>query len=50
MVRAIMGTLVKVGRGAWSVEDFSRVFRALDRAQAGETSPAQGLYLVSVTY
>jgi tRNA pseudouridine38-40 synthase len=50
MVRAIVGTLVNVGRGSWSVEEFTSAFRALDRGQAGETSPAQGLYLVSVTY
>ena len=50
MVRAIVGTLVHVGRGTWSVADFKQAFRALDRAQAGETAPAQGLYLVSVQY
>jgi tRNA pseudouridine38-40 synthase len=50
MIRAIVGTLVNVGRGTWSVEEFTSAFRALDRAAAGETAPAQGLYLVSVTY
>ncbi len=50
MVRAIVGTLVKVGRGTWSVGDFQTAFEALDRSQAGETAPAQGLYLASVTY
>jgi tRNA pseudouridine38-40 synthase len=50
MVRAIVGTLVNVGRGTWSVEEFTGAFRALDRGAAGETAPAHGLYLVSVTY
>jgi tRNA pseudouridine38-40 synthase len=50
MVRAIVGTLVNVGRGTWTIDDFASGFRALDRAAAGETAPAQGLYLVSVTY
>ncbi len=50
MVRAIVGTLVQVGRGAWSVADFGAAFQALDRGTAGETAPAHGLYLVSVAY
>jgi tRNA pseudouridine38-40 synthase len=50
MVRAIMGTLVKVGRGQWSPEDVRRIIETGDRALAGETAPAQGLYLVSVEY
>lgn len=50
MIRAIVGTLVHVGRGAWSLADFLKAFHALDRRKAGDTAPAQGLYLVSVTY
>jgi tRNA pseudouridine38-40 synthase len=50
MVRAIVGTLVKVGRGSWSAEDVKRIIETGDRALAGETAPAQGLYLVSVDY
>ena len=50
MVRAIVGTLVHVGRGTWNVADVEDAFRALDRSQAGETAPAQGLYMVSVQY
>jgi len=50
MVRAIVGTLSSVGRGHWTVDEFEKAFRALDRGQAGETAPAHGLYLVSVTY
>jgi tRNA pseudouridine38-40 synthase len=50
MVRAIMGTLFKVGRRQWSPEDVRYIIAAGDRALAGETAPAQGLYLVSVDY
>lgn len=50
MVRSIVGTLVKVGRGQWTSADVRRVLESQDRAQAGETAPAHGLYLVSVDY
>ena len=50
MVRNIVGTLVDVGRGAMSVEEFAAVFAARDRSQAGLNAPPQGLFLVAVTY
>ena len=50
MVRAIVGTLIKVGRGQWAPEEMREIIANQDRAQAGETAPAQGLYLVSVEY
>jgi tRNA pseudouridine38-40 synthase len=50
MVRAITGTLVKVGLGRWSPEDVRQIIARQDRAQAGETAPPQGLYLVQVDY
>ncbi|MCA9054842.1 MAG: tRNA pseudouridine synthase A, partial [Planctomycetaceae bacterium] len=50
MVRAIVGTLVKVGRGKWDSSVMSEIIAGQDRSRAGETAPAQGLYLVSVTY
>ena len=50
MVRAIVGTLIHVGRGRWTQEDVKRIVAEQDRAQAGETAPAHGLYLVSVDY
>jgi tRNA pseudouridine38-40 synthase len=50
MVRAIVGTLVEVGRGSrpegWPAE----ALHALDRRLAGPTAPPQGLCLVSVQY
>jgi len=50
MVRNIVGTLVDVGRGALSIEDFAAIFAAHDRTHAGVNAPPQGLFLVFVTY
>lgn len=50
MVRAMMGTLVKVGLGRWKPEDVSRIIANQDRSQAGETAPPHGLYLLHVDY
>lgn len=50
MVRSIVGTLVDVGRGKTSFSEFKEIFGAHDRRKAGMTAPAQGLFLVEVTY
>jgi len=50
MVRSIVGTLVEVGRGAMSPEEFAAALAAADRRRAGPTAPAHGLTLVSVEY
>jgi tRNA pseudouridine38-40 synthase len=50
MVRAIAGTLINVGRGYWPEEKVVQILEAEDRTQAGPTAPAQGLFLVRVTY
>jgi tRNA pseudouridine38-40 synthase len=50
MVRNIVGTLVDVGRGALSLEEFTEVFAARDRTRAGVNAPPQGLFLVAVRY
>jgi tRNA pseudouridine38-40 synthase len=50
MVRNIVGTLVAVGKGKQSVEWPFEVLKLRDRAQAGMTAPAQGLFLVGVEY
>jgi tRNA pseudouridine38-40 synthase len=50
MVRNLVGTLVEVGRGRWSADDFRRIVAGRDRRQAGMTAPAHGLYLVEVRY
>ncbi|HWO40352.1 MAG TPA: tRNA pseudouridine(38-40) synthase TruA [Candidatus Eisenbacteria bacterium] len=50
MVRNIAGTLVEVGRGERSPEDFAALLRGRDRTQAGPTAPPHGLFLVAVKY
>jgi tRNA pseudouridine38-40 synthase len=50
MVRAIVGTLLWVGRGKIGVERFGEIVRSKDRAQAGPSAEARGLCLTDVTY
>lgn len=50
MVRAIVGTLVEVGRGRLSPEDVRRIIETKDRCSAGESVPAKGLFLVDIKY
>ncbi len=50
MVRAIAGTLINIGRGYWPESETVRILQAEDRTQAGPTAPAQGLFLMRVTY
>jgi tRNA pseudouridine38-40 synthase len=50
MVRAIVGTLVNIGRGKWDVGIVREIVEGKNRARAGETAPPQGLYLVCVNY
>ena len=50
MVRAIVGTLVEVGRGAQDEAWPGRVLQETDRRAAGPTAPPQGLFLLKVDY
>lgn len=50
MVRAIVGTLVDVGRGRLSVEDFEHIVAARDLSLSSAGAPAQGLFLSNVGY
>jgi tRNA pseudouridine38-40 synthase len=50
MVRAIVGTLVEVGKGTHDVSWPAEVLAARDRRQAGQTVPPHGLFLVRVEY
>ena len=50
MVRAIVGTLVEVGRRKMTAQDFSGILDSKDRRKAGPTAPARGLFLREVKY
>ncbi len=50
MVRAIVGTLVEVGKGKLSVDQFCEIIEKKNRCAAGMSVPAQGLFLVDVEY
>lgn len=50
MVRAIVGTLLEVGRGKLTVEGFRHVIEQKDRGKAGTSAPGHALFLVNVEY
>ena len=50
MVRAIVGTLFEIGYGKRDVEDMETVIAARDRRAAGESAPANGLFLTQISY
>ncbi|MBI9068167.1 MAG: tRNA pseudouridine(38-40) synthase TruA [Salinivirgaceae bacterium] len=50
MVRAIVGTLLDVGKGKISVDDFCKIIESKDRCKAGASAPGNALFLIKVTY
>lgn len=50
MVRAIVGSLLDVGKGKISVEGFKQIIEKKDRQKAGISVPAKGLFLTNVSY
>lgn len=50
MVRAVVGTLLEVGRGKLSIEEFRLVIESKNRGNAGTSVPPQALFLVDVEY
>jgi len=50
MVRAIVGTLIQVGRGKLTENDFRNIIESKDRSKAGASVNPNGLYLVQVRY
>lgn len=49
-VRSMVGTLKRVGEGAWSAADVKSALDARDRAACGAMAPPEGLYLMKVDY
>lgn len=50
MVRAIVGTLLDIGKGKLSADDFKKIIESKERSNAGVSVPACGLYLTKVEY
>ncbi len=49
-VRSMVGSLVWVGEGRWSLDDLAKALDARDRTACGPVAPPDGLYLVRVDY
>lgn len=50
MVRIVVGTLLEVGKGKISIEDFKNIISNRDRKKAAAAAPASGLFLSKVIY
>ena len=50
MVRAIVGTLIEVGKSVITIDQFNSVILSKDRSNSGYSVPAHGLYLIDVEY
>ena len=50
MVRAIVGTLINVGNGKLSLEEFKNIIASKNRSKAGTSVPGNGLYLTKIVY
>lgn len=50
MVRAIVGTLMDVGRHKLTIDGFKQIIESKDRCSAGDSAPAQGLFLHKIVY
>lgn len=50
MVRAIVGTLIRIGKNELNLAEFKQIIESKNRSNAGQSVPACGLYLVNVMY
>ncbi|MCQ2325857.1 MAG: tRNA pseudouridine(38-40) synthase TruA, partial [Paludibacteraceae bacterium] len=50
MVRAVVGTLFDIGRGKMAPEAIVDILEQKNRCKAGQSAPAEGLYLVDIKY
>jgi tRNA pseudouridine38-40 synthase len=50
MVRAIVGTMLEIGLGKISLEEFQNILDSKNRSEAGQSVPAKGLFLAKIEY
>jgi tRNA pseudouridine38-40 synthase len=50
MVRALVGTMIDIGRGKTGLKEFEEIIQAKDRGRAGKSAPAKGLFLTDIEY
>ena len=50
MVRAVVGTMLEVGLGKMSLENFKEIIESRERSNAGPSAPAKGLFLTNIQY
>ncbi|MDP3314413.1 tRNA pseudouridine(38-40) synthase TruA [Lutibacter sp.] len=50
MVRAIVGTLVEIGLGKTTIDEFKQIIESENRCNAGPSAPAKGLFLTEIVY
>jgi tRNA pseudouridine38-40 synthase len=49
-VRVTVGTMLEIGKGKMSLQEFRAMLENKDRSKAGTAAPPEGLYLTRVTY
>lgn len=50
MVRAIVGTLIEIGRGKMNQDEFCKIIESKNRSNAGSSVPGHGLFLAEIEY
>lgn len=50
MVRSIVGTMIEIGFGKMTLDEFKAIIEAKDRGEAGPSAPAKGLFLWDIEY
>ena len=50
MVRAIVGTLIEIGKGKLQIKDLDEIIQSRDSRNAGYSVPPQGLFLTEIKY
>lgn len=50
MVRAVVGTMINIGKGKLVTVDFARIIQSRNRSSAGMSAPARGLFLTDIEY